>query len=216
MAEKEQDQVQFESEYAPPFTGTLSSGEGRWFRQEGVGYYWTDDNEFAGFLNLSTDPSDKHATNFVALKTATAKNGGTATDAYEGALELVQDADDTVTEVKGNLDDLRKEYLAETGTEAITAAAPAPEDLTPDVSFGITVDEDDTTVLELVKTDPNAVYIRENEAWKALDSEADEEENPTVYGAIWYDVSADAIPIFDDLESEDSATKADFDTVIQS
>lgn len=107
----------------------------------------------------------------------------------------------------GNETDLSQE-------EAVTAALPTPEDLAPDASFGITVDEEDTNVLELVKSDSNGVYIRENEAWIALDSEADEEAYPTVYGMTWYDVTPDAIPIFDDSEKEDETKKSQFDTVI--
>lgn len=96
--------------------------------------------------------------------------------------------------------------------KTIIAAAPAPEDLVPEAFFGITVDEDGT-VLELVKTDASGTYVRENETWVALDPDADEEENPTVYGMDWYDVSVDIIPVYDD-SAESDQTLLDFETFI--
>lgn len=196
--------VQFETVYAPPYAGGVLEGNGRWF-ETSTGFTWTDDNGHLNFLDFNNSEAMK---GFIAYKSALAGSELSASQVFDSIVE-----DEELEVHAGDLADLSKEYQSRINAEPITAAAPTEDDLKETASYGLTVDEDDTTVLELVKSDENGVYVRENETWTALDSEADEESTPTVYGAIWYDVTVDAIPVYDDGAEKD-LQKSDFDTFI--
>lgn len=198
-------EAQFEVVYTPAFGGGVLEGPGRWFESD-YGLVWTDD---AGHLNLLDFGFPKESKAFREYKTALQASGLDATEAFNLMFNAIQEDDPEFAYKEGNLEEVSKEYETRMSQESLTAAAPTEDDLKETASFGLTLDEDDSTVLELVKSDETGVYVRENEAWVQLDPEADEDANPTVYGAIWYDVNVDAIPVFDD-GAESSLTKEDF------
>ena len=213
---KQDDGGVYEEIYTAPYSGVIEDEEGRWFKISGpsgdTGYVWTDNDGVLGFLLL--DPASNEQQVQVTKRTEFAAQGLDASQAFD-ALKAEYGIENEET---GNLLELSQRYQDEynelNGTttvkeEALTAAAPTEDDLKETASFGLTLDEDDITVLELVKTDETGVYVRENETWVQLDPEADEDANPTVYGAIWYDVTVDAIPVFDD-GAESSLTREDF------
>lgn len=207
--------MQLEVTYTPAFGGGTLTGPGRWVETD-EGYVWTNDGDN---LNLLDFDNYEASQGFIGLKDSMKAQGLSASEAFDLVSADIVDENPEAQVVSGNLEDLVKEYESKMGVtpteEPIVAAAPTPEDLAEGVSFGITVDEtDDSTVLELVKNDPNGVYYREDEAWIALDPDADEDTYPTVYGPIWYDVTSDAIPVFDDAALQDSIEKAQFDTFI--
>lgn len=55
-------------------------------------------------------------------------------------------------------------------------------------SYGITVD-DNNNVLEFIKVDTTGTYVRSSGKWEALDPDADEDDNSTVFNKSWYDVT---------------------------
>lgn len=201
-------EAQFEVVYTPAFGGGVLEGPGRWFESD-YGLVWTDD---AGHLNLLDYGFPQESKAFREYKTALESSGLDATEAFNLMFNAIQEDDPEFSFSEGDLTEVSKEYNAKMTPkepDPLTAAAPTEDDLKETASFGLTLDEDDSTVLELVKSDENGVYVRENETWVQLDPEADEDANPTVYGAIWYDVGVDAIPVFDDGEESD-LTKEDF------
>lgn len=218
---KQDDGGVYEEIYAAPYSGVIEDEDGRWFKISGpsgdTGYVWTDNDGVLGFLLL--DPSSNEQQVQVNKKTKYAAQGLDASQAFD-ALKSEYGVENEET---GNLLEFSQRYQNEynelNGTttvqeESITAAAPTEDDYKDSASFGVTVDTDDSTVLELVKSDENGVYVREGENWVQLDPEASEEDTPTVYGAIWYDVTPDAIPVFDDGE-ESALTKDDFSQFIK-
>lgn len=201
---------QFVVAYQAPLSGGQLSGSGRWLRTE-AGYVWTDDNGHLNFLDFDNFGA---VDGFLSLRNALHAEGKTATEAFDTIAETEMDDNDSLSVTSGDLNDLRQEYRKEMNLDTITAAAPTEEDMQADVSYGITVDEDDTTVLELVKSDANGTYLRQDEAWINIDPEAAEDDYPTVYGTIWYDVSVNAIPVFDDASGEDTINKEIFNDLL--
>lgn len=201
---------QLEVAYAAPLSGGELSGDGRWIRLE-TGYVWTDDNGHLNFLDFDNMGA---AEGFVSLRRALHKEGKTATEAFDAIANTEIEDNEELSIISGDLNDLRQEYRKEMNIETITAAAPTEEDRQAGVTYGITVDEDDSTVLELVKSDQNGTYLRQDESWVNIDPEASEEDYPTVYGTIWYDISVDAIPVFDDAAGQDTITKESFTDLI--
>src|SRR6478736_4910053 len=122
----EQTDPQFETIYAPPFTGPMPEGvEGQWFNVPGIGYYWTDTTGLVGLLSLG-DVADA-ITKLNADKRVAQRTGRDAHDVFNDLLETAQDRGLPIDLVDGSLDDLRAEYmsLVESG-ESLTAAG-APE-----------------------------------------------------------------------------------------
>lgn len=204
------DETSFDVVWTPPYGGGVFQGPGRWFKID-AGFYWTDDNGHFGLLDY--DESDEVTKSVLAVKDHFNSLGFTATQAFDSIYSTMSSDDESIAIVSGNLEDLANEYEGKP-MEAVTAAAPTEEDMAVGVTYGITVDEDDSTVLELVKSDQNGTYLRQDESWVNIDPEASEEDYPTVYGTIWYDVSVDAVPVFDDATGEDTITKEIFTDLI--
>ena len=204
------EQTQLDVVWTPPYGGGVFQGPGRWFSID-AGVYWTDDNGHFGFLD--TDEGDEVTKSVLALRNQFNSLGFTATQVFDTVYEDLQGDDESLEITSSNLEELAQEY-EKMIVKPLTAAAPTPEDLAPTSSYGITVDEDDSTVLELVKSDENGTYLRQDESWVNIDPEASEEDYPTVYGTIWYDVSVDAIPVYDEATGEDTINKDIFTDLI--
>jgi len=63
-------------------------------------------------------------------------------------------------------------------------------------------------ILELVRVEEDALYVRDNGKWVMLDPTLDEEEYPTVYNVTYHDVSNDFV-LFYDLKREIDLTLQD-------
>lgn len=203
------DETSFDVVWTPPYGGGVFQGPGRWFKID-AGFYWTDDNGHFGLLD--TEESDEVTKSVLSVKDHFNSIGYTASQAFDSIYSSMSSDDESIQLIEGDLETLAQEY--ENMSTTLTAAAPTPEDLSIEASYGITVDEDDSTVLELVKSDGNGTYLRQDESWVNIDPEASEDDYPTVYGTIWYDVSVDAIPVFDDATGEDTITKEIFTDLI--
>lgn len=92
---------------SPPFTGTIPRSEGRWFRDPGVGIYWTDDRYRTGVLSFDGGQS---TADLGALKTDVANAGGSASDAFEAARNAAQQHHGPVRMRIGRLDAVRSTY----------------------------------------------------------------------------------------------------------
>lgn len=204
------DTTPFDVVWTPPYGGGVFQGPGRWFKID-AGFYWTDDNGHFGLLD--TSDSDEITKSVLSVKDHYNSLGYTATQAFDNIYSSMSSDDENLQVTEGNLEDLAKEYEGEP-MEPMTAAAPTEDDMQVGVTYGITVDEDDSTVLELVKSDGNGTYLRQDESWVNIDPEASEDDYPTVYGTIWYDVLVDAIPVFDDAAGEDTINKDIFTDLI--
>jgi len=100
-------------------------------------------------------------------------------------------------------------------TQPVTAAAATPEDRAEGSTIYVLVDDDGTTVTDLMKTDANGYYVRDNETWQALDPDADEESDPQYFDKDWIKVNADAIEQYDDdVASKDTLNKDEFSQYI--
>lgn len=80
--------------------------------------------------------------------------------------------------------------------------------------YGVTVDDDDWTVLELVKESQGQFYIRDNANWVAVDPEVESSKDSTVFGRVWYSISESDVSVFDSLILKDFVTKEDLSTAI--
>jgi hypothetical protein len=184
--------AEFVTEYLPVYGGGTLSGPGRWFRTDD-GYVWTND---AGNLNLLDFNSPDAIQNFINMKTIAASNGNSAEDIFN---QLAGEEPETVV-VEGDLATLDALY-----TQEIQATAEVEENS----AYGLTLD-DNNQVLELVMIDPSGVHVRDAGEWLLLDPDDVDDENDTVYGREWIDISPEAIVVYDDNIDSDTLTKDDF------
>lgn len=71
-------------------------------------------------------------------------------------------------------------------------------------SLAATVDAEEN-VLELIFSNADGIYVRENREWSLVDADQDQ---PTIDDQEWYDVTPDFVTAFDDMiESEDSISR---------
>lgn len=76
-----------------------------------------------------------------------------------------------------------------------------------DVHLYVTVkDDDENEILELVKSDPDGMFIRDNHEWLKIDPDAD---NDRVWDRVIFDVTPDAVDIFDKLMDTDGVAFVD-------
>lgn len=81
--------------------------------------------------------------------------------------------------------------------------------------YGVTVDDDDFTVLELIKEHRGQFYVRDNAAWLPIDHQVEiGKPDSTVFGRIWYRVLESDVQVFDALTLEDYISKEDLNTII--
>lgn len=213
MAEELHD-VQFETVYGPAYPGMIDAGPGRWFTHKNVsgedlGIIWTDDADGLGFIPTPLGDSSQMAQ--ARFRRSLANQGVSATDAFDAAVEYEEDYSEVVEVFSGDLSEIIEESAPQ--EEGLVAAAPQKGEIAESTSYGISVADDDITVLDLVKVDQDGVYVRESGAWISLDPEEDSDTDERVYGHIWYDVSSDAVEIFDAASPETELTKEDFSTL---
>lgn len=71
-------------------------------------------------------------------------------------------------------------------------------------TLAATVD-DNENVLELIYSNKDGIYVRENGAWTPVDLDIDQ---PTIDDQEWFDVKLDFIPVYDNLsETSDSIAR---------
>lgn len=75
----------------------------------------------------------------------------------------------------------------------------------PDVTFSFTID-DDGNILELIKSDDEGVWVRENGDWILTDSN---DPNDTIWDKEWLDVSEDAIKFWDESQNDEEPISRD-------
>ena len=74
----------------------------------------------------------------------------------------------------------------------------------------ITLDEQDQNqVLELVRSDDDGMFIRDNESWVPINIEDD---NPRVWDRVIVDLTENAVQAYDEAESEGKPITADMFT----
>lgn len=212
--------VQFETVYGPAYPGLIEAGQGRWFYHKNIsgevlGTIWTDDKDGFGFI--PTELGNSVQMEQAQFRRSLANQGVSASDGFDAAVEWEEDYSDEVIQNSGDLSEVIDAALEERThrVDPVTAAIPVRGEVVDTTSYGISLADDDVTVLDLVKVDENGVYVRESDAWVALDPDA-EEEDERVYGHIWYDVSEDAVSVFDSNFTEKAPTKEDFSTFILS
>jgi hypothetical protein len=201
--------AQFEIDYMPAFGGGVLNGPGRWFEAES-GFIWTND---AGNLNILDFDDTQAVTNFITVKELMRDRGLSASQAFDLLYEEQTEEYPGTQLVTGDLDELDRIfsdiYIVDV---PVVAAAPVAGQVVTGVEYGITVD-DDGNVLELVQVSPDGVFVRTNNTWVAIDTDS-ESDDDTVFGREWFDVTEDAVELYDTLETEDSMQKVEFDSVI--
>lgn len=80
--------------------------------------------------------------------------------------------------------------------------------------YGVTVDDDDYTVLELVKEHRGQFYVRDSAKWLHLDPQVESDNpNSTVFGRVWYNISESDIEVFDRLSLKHVVGKEELGTL---
>lgn len=183
--------MQLETVHVPQgYPSIIQRVPGRWFDTD-HGTVWTDNTDSLGFL-----PSDDSDAQIEQLQSRQSLflAGLDADQAFEELLDAERDNNPSVEVVYGNL----SEFF--TDTQPVTAAA-GPQD-----EYGVTLD-DDGNVLELVLTNSSGVFIFSDDQWIAVDPEGVNEDEDTVYGREWLDVSAEILPFFVEHQHEDVITR---------
>ena len=83
-----------------------------------------------------------------------------------------------------------------------------PDGDTPDprATLAATVD-DEGNVLELIYSNRDGVYVRDNGTWSLID---DNEQQPTIDDQEWLEVTPDFVPAFDDMmQTQDTVSRED-------
>ena len=84
--------------------------------------------------------------------------------------------------------------------------ADLPAESTPDDTLAVTIDDDDN-VLELIYSNADGIYVRDNGEWTLANSE---EEQPTIDDQFWVDVTPEFIAVYDQLmQSQDGIVRED-------
>lgn len=80
--------------------------------------------------------------------------------------------------------------------------------------YGITVDDDDQTVLELVRERDGEFYVRDNASWLRVDPNKEAlSSTSTVFGRTWYDISEEDVEVYDALSLKNTVYKNDLGTI---
>lgn len=188
----------------------LPAGPGRWYPVltkdlEPYGYAWTNDRGGFGLLNTrSGEDVQASIAMFTSNLYSWGATGVSASEAFEASAELQEDWSNVPTVI--NSGDLLYDLIErEMGIPSMKSAETA--------QYGATVREDGE-ILEIIRTDITGTYVRENGSWTPLDPDADEDDNPTVYGPEWVFVSEDVIPYFDSHSGSDALKKSDIEQFI--
>lgn len=184
----------------------LARGVGRWYSAVDAtgtpyGYVWTDDKERFGIIDTSTGPRAEEALDlFHAGVDDWASRELSASAAFEESLRVQDDAYQIKTETLEG--DLYTDLILGT-TEKEIKTMPKSK------LYSITV-RSDGTVLEMLRSDMDGTYFRENGEWIPISPEASAEDYPTVYGQEWHDVKKAAVAYYD-ANADAGITKAEME-----
>lgn len=198
------DEDRFDLVFAPARYGALNAEtEGRWTALSSadgkpLGIVWSDGADSAGFIQASRDelaedlwqdfPIAAHlkVPAMSAYQIAKHKKGVVAEEERTGKLsEVYRDFSKLIDRL-----------------DVVTAAAATPDtdDTIPEgAHLYLTLDENDNSIiLELVRSDETGMYIRDNHEWAPIDPEAD---NDRVWDRVIVDVTPEAAEVFDRVQA---------------
>lgn len=184
----------------------LARGVGRWYSAVDAtgtpyGYVWTDDAERFGVIDTQTGPRAQEALDiFNAARQEWASNNLSASAAFEESRTIQDAAYSIKTEIVEG--DLYSDFLLGVTEKELKTMAKSK-------LYSVTV-RSDGTVLEMLRSDMDGMYFRENGAWVPVSPEATAEDYPTIYGQEWHDVKSAAVPYYD-AHADDGITKEEIE-----
>lgn len=181
--------------------------EGAWYvatvSNTPVGVVWSNNKKGFGFMPADSEVSPNAPRAVQAFKALAEVAGGashTAEIAYLAAKNL--EGYGVSEEKTGKLGGVTETYHSLSAiTAAIVAAAggaPLPNGQTqvaPGDTLAATIDSDGT-VLELIYSNTDGIYVRDTGEWTLADTSVDQ---PTIDDQEWFDVTPDFVAVFDSM-----------------